>query len=477
MRNYNLNRKTENRTKRDVSFLNLLSDFETNFEKGDMILYDENTYLEIIRFYEEEFQYDKAIEVTDIALNQYAYSADFMIIKARLLFQSNMHKEALILLDEAEKNSPYEHDILVLKIRILAFQGKVEEARDILFEMKRYVTADDLSDIYLSESFLNEYEQNFGEMYDNLCKSVMSDFTNEEALERLGLAVQLCKNFSQSKEFHKAILNENPYNYLAWYNLGQCLICMGDYEEAIAAIEYSFLVEKDFANGYLECADLCIQQKSYRHALTIYESFLDQFGLNEEVLMNMAECHYQLSSLPKAKLLLTKLLKLDPYNDEVHFMLGKCFSKAGRWTKAVNAYHKAIALEENCEEYYSEIAKAHEALGSVLEAEKFYFKCVSLGPEQSQYWTDFVAFMLKKGKISEAQEILNEAENHTFGADLLYCQAISCFQSGQKQAAKNYLEEALIEDYAQHEIIFMINPELALDSELMAMINYYREEQ
>ena len=52
----------DNRTKRDVTFLNLVSDFETNFEKGQPIAFDEKTFLEIIRFYEEELQYDKAIE-------------------------------------------------------------------------------------------------------------------------------------------------------------------------------------------------------------------------------------------------------------------------------------------------------------------------------------------------------------------------------------------------------------------------------
>ena len=78
----------DNRTKRDVTFLNLVSDFETNFEKGQPIVFDEKTFLEIIRFYEEELQYDKAIEVTDLALSQFSYRPDFYIIKARLLFQT-----------------------------------------------------------------------------------------------------------------------------------------------------------------------------------------------------------------------------------------------------------------------------------------------------------------------------------------------------------------------------------------------------
>ena len=130
----------DNRTKRDVTFLNLVSDFETNFEKGQPIVFDEKTFLEIIRFYEEELHYEKAMEVTDLALSQFSYRPDFYIIKARLLFQNNLQDEALKLLAKAEIISPYEHDILLLKIRILAFKGEISEARVILDDMKRYVS-------------------------------------------------------------------------------------------------------------------------------------------------------------------------------------------------------------------------------------------------------------------------------------------------------------------------------------------------
>jgi tetratricopeptide (TPR) repeat protein len=466
----------ENRTKRDVSFLNLLSDFETNFEKGNSILYAEKTYLEIIRFYEEEFQYDKAIEVADIALTQYVYSPDFMIIKARLLFQTNLHNEALSLLEQAERNSPYEHDILVLKIRILALQGRISEAKDILEKMKNYIASSDLSDVYLSESFIKEYEQDYESMYEDLCKAVISDLSNDEALERLGFATQLCKNFERSVEFYKTILNERPYNYLAWYNLGQCQNCLGDYADAMESLEYSFIIEKNFSNGYLDCADLCIQEKEYVSALKIYESYTENFGINEEVLMNMAECQIQRGELNKAKLLLNKLLKLDPYNDEVYYKLGLCYNKAEKWSKAISALHKAITLEENCEDYYLAMAKAHVALGSYEQAENFYLRCVELGPEQGHYWTDFVTFLLKIGKKRVALTALKEADNHTYDADLLFCKAVAQFQLDDKKAAMNSFEEGLMEDFSKHEIIFRIEPELALHTELQAMIKYYREE-
>lgn len=466
----------EHRTKHDVTFLNLVSDFEANYEKGNEILYEDKTFLEIIRFYEEELQYDKAIEVADLALEKYSYRPDFYIIKARLLFQTNFHEEALRLLSKAEAISPYEHDILLLKIRILAFQGDLEEANHILEDMKRYVSSADLSDVYLSESFINEVTQDYEGMYDNLTKAIISDMDNEEAFERIGFAVQLSKKYQESIQFHKTIINEHPFNYLAWYNLGHALACEGEYQDAIAAIEYSFLTEENFENGYLDCADICIQEKDFKRALDIYETYIDIFGINEEVLINMAECEYQLGHLNKARILLNKLLKLDPYNDEVYYKLGLCYAQAKNWTKAINAYHKAITLEDSCEDYYHAIAKAHNAVGSFEKAEFFFSKSVEDGPEQSQYWREYISFLIKTGKKDQALVVLAESENYTFGADLLYCKGVALYLSGYNREANMAFEEGLKEEFDQHKIIFEIEPELILNKELQSMVNYYEGE-
>jgi len=466
----------EHRTKRDVSFLNLLSDFESDFEKGLKKVYDEKTFLELIRFYEEELQYVKALEVADMALDQFSFRPDFYIIKARLLFQTNDHDNALRILDKAEKISPYEHDVLLLKIKILSFQGEVQGATEILGELKRYVSKDDLSDVYLSESYISEVIRDYDGMYESLTRSVICDLHNDEAMERIGFAVQLSKNYEASIEFHKMVIDESPFSYLAWYNLGHALSCTGEYAEAIDALEYSFITEKNFENGYLDCADICIQEKKYKRALNIYQIYLEIFGINEEVLINMADCEYELNNLNKARIILNKLLKLDPYNDEVYYKLGLCYAKAQSWTKAINAYHKAITLEDNIEDYYLSMAQAHNAIGGYDKAEFFYGQAIEIGPVQSQYWTEYISFLIKMGKKEKALTVFEESDDFTFGADLLFCKGVALYLNGDKKEAFIAFEEGLMEDFSQHTIIFDIEPELELVRELQSMINYYKQE-
>jgi hypothetical protein len=79
------------------------------------------------------------------------------------------------------------------------------------------------------------------------------------------------------------------------------------------------------------------------------------------------------------------------------------------------------------------------------------------------------------GLYEEALQVLEEAEDHTYGADLVYCKAVTCFYMHNKALCLELLEEALMENYEQHKIMFDIAPELRLDKDIQSMIRYYAE--
>jgi tetratricopeptide (TPR) repeat protein len=48
------------------------------------------------------------------------------------------------------------------------------------------------------------------------------------------------RSYHQGIEYLKVLLDKDPYADLAWYNLGQALSCIGEYDDALSAYEYSF---------------------------------------------------------------------------------------------------------------------------------------------------------------------------------------------------------------------------------------------
>ena len=465
----------ENKIKRDPSLLNFISDFEVKFEKGEVGYLEEKTFLQLLEYYEDEYLYEKALEVVNYALEQYKYRSDFYLIKARILLNSNKVNDCLQTLQIVESIAPFERDINIIKARALAMKKKFQEAYAILEELSAGATTSDEVEILIAESFIHENAKDYHAMYDSLAKAVMLDSANEEAMERIWISAELSRRYDDSVELHKVIIEKDPYNYQAWYNLGHGYNCIWEYSSAIDALEYSFIINPEFESAYLDCADTCLQVKDYEKALEIYIEANERFGPNNELMVSIAHCYFYMRKTGIAKQWLIKSIKLDGYSDEAYFLLAECYAKDQIWYNAINAYHKAIELEGRREEYYLGLAKAYLAVEDYTKATLNFQMATQTGPEETLYWREYICFLVKMGLYDEAMQVLEEADDHTYGADLVYCRAVTQFYLKNKSQCLELLEEALMENFDEHEIIFTIAPELKLDKDILSMIRYYAD--
>lgn len=463
----------EHRTKRDLALINLVSEFETKYENGHIEYLEEKTYFQLIHYYEEETQLEKALDVVELALDQFRYRSDFYILKARILLQQGNIEDCIITINEAESIAPYQNEIIILKARALSIQGSYQEALSLINGIKSYTLKGDLSEILICESYIYEHMKDYELMYEVLKESIHLDPKNDEALERMLLCTELSRKYEESIEFLEKLLDIEPYSYMAWYNLGHAFIYIGEYEKGIDALEYSFIINEKFENGYIDCAELCFQEKKYIRAFKIFEEANKIFGPESDLLVSMARCQVHIGSISYAKNLLTSAIKYDPYNDEAYFTLGECYTKEGNWYSAINAFHKAVDIDDRCEEYYFGLAKAYVEVEDYTKATINFNKATKSGPEQSSYWSEYASFLLKLGLYNESLCILDEAEDFTFGADLLYCRAITLFYLGDRAEAIAILEEALAEDFSIYKMIYAIAPELEVDKEISGMIKYF----
>lgn len=466
----------ENKIKRDTALINLVSDFECRFDQGEVGYMDEKVFLQLLEYYEDEYLFEKALEVVEFAIEQYKYRSDFYIIKSRLLLNLNKINDCLSSLEIAENIAPFEREICIIKARAFAIKKQFTTAQEILDELRIGATKSDFVEILIAESFIYEHMKDYNAMYDALSKAVTIDSKNEEAMERVWISAELSRRYEDSVALHKVIIENDPYNYQAWYNLGHGYNCIWEYEKAIEALEYSFIVNPEFESAYLDCADTCLQIKDYEKALEIYIEANNKFGPNNELMVNIAHCYIYMNRIGIAKQWLLKAIKLDSFNDEAFFLLGECYSKDQVWYNAINAYHKAIDLENRREEYYLGLAKAYLAVEDYNKATVNFQMATQTGPEETLYWKEYICFLIKLGLLDEAVQVLEESEDHTYGADLVYCKSVVSYLMKDKEECMEYLEEALLENYDQHSLIFEIAPELKLDKEITSMIKYFAEE-
>ncbi len=467
----------EQRIKRNINIINLVADFESKFESGNVGYLSDKTITDLVEYYESENLNDKAVEVLEIASEQYPFRSDFLVSKARLLLCENRMVESLQTLSDAEILSPNDRELLILKIKAYSLSKKLKQAKEILEVVKANFSEDEYYvDIMIAQSYIYQGEKKYEAMYLCLKKALRLDCSNKEALSRFWDAVDFARKYEDSIFFHKSLIDEQPYNYLAWYNLGLSYSYAHEYDKAVESLEYSFIINPNYEAAYLECAEICLQQQDFHKALDIYSDMIAKFGQDGDTLVAIASVLINLNRIDQAKIKLHKALKLDPYNEEAYFLIGKCFAHNGVWYNAINAFYKAIDLDNNREEYYYELAKAYAKVEDYNKATLNYHKAATLASEDVFYWKEYVCFIIKLGLYNEALELLDEAEDHTYGAELLYCRAIVYFFKKMKKAGLEFLAEALEEDFEKYTIIYSLAPELEIDKEISAMIKYYEKE-
>ncbi len=454
----------------------MIASFEDQRKAGLIGYWEEEDFEAIIDHYIETCKYDDALDVADVAIQRFPYQCDLYLIKARLLRHKSRCNEALAVLLLAERIAPSEPEIRFLRGDILLMTGALDEALQEFQDLKCDVFGEILCRVLIRESYIHESMKDFASMFYTLKQALEIDPDNSEALEQIWMSVELSKKYDESIALHKALIDKNPYSYRAWFNLGHAYSCTGEYDLAIEALEYAFIIDADFEAAYMDCAEICFQERKYEKAYKIYEEIIERFGPDAETLVFMVECLLPIKEYKKARRQLLKALTIDPYNDEVHYYLGECHSAEGNWKEAIKSYNKAIKIEDRREEYNLSLAKAYESIENLKLANHYYKKATHIASEQDQYWIEHSLFARRHISTERALDILNKADLFAVGTDLMYHRAGCLLELEIRDQGMQLLEESLIEEISGIDKFLEFYPEVVKDDTVMAMIRYYQGE-
>ncbi len=463
----------DSRIKLSPTLLSLISEYEQQLDQGKSIYLDDKEYHDIISFYENEQELDRALDAIEKAIRQYEYRSDFLNLKARILIKKGMLRSALKTLDAAELISPFEIELQLLKANVYILQKRYSEALALIQDVKSQCNKSDLQDVYVTEAFFYESVQEFDQMFQCLKQALIINPNHEEALLLMNASVDQSKHYEESILLHKVIVDNHPYNHLAWYNLGSAYGCVGEYQKAIDALEYSFIIDPSFEPGYMDCAEYCCELKKYDVALDIYREAIDNFGPEFDILMSMANCEFALNQIDKAKRSLFEAIEIDSYSDEAYYLLAKCYMYDEDYNSAVKVLRKAITLEDAVEEYFHTLGQAYQRLSHTAKAKYYFKKAAENGFEISTYWEDYIMFLIELKDYNKALKVAKRADKYTFSYKLLYLKACAHILAGQSRVGFNLLEEALEESFDEHTVLHEVSPQISQNKQILSIISYF----
>ena len=448
------------RTPHPAAPSDLARHYQRSLTSGITPDFDERAYLEIAAHYRDRLMTDEALNVVDGAIEQFPYAVDLYLAKAAVLCDLHLFDYAEEVLQTAETYGPHSPGVTIQRAKVLAGKGLHEEAFAQLDLVDDLADPKLKSDRSVAEAVIFEHMHRYTDMFFFLAQALQENPTNDEALNLLWICTELTGRHAQTEEICLEIIEGHTYCSKAWYNLGHARYAQQHTEAALAAFEYAYIIDPRYGYAYREAGEICVETEQYARAVEIYEVMLEYVNGDNEILLRLGQCYYHVGAFTQARLCLNRVLTRTPEHDEALYYRGLCYAAEGRWRLAIKAYQRAVQINHRAERYAFSLAEALVETGDTDGAEAAFALSCEAAPEIAGYWLAHAAFLLDLGRGIEALQIIDEAEDHTYGSSLCYARVAAYLSLGREAEGLRYLAEVLPEEWDSHETLFEIAPAL-----------------
>jgi tetratricopeptide (TPR) repeat protein len=454
----------------------LIQEFLCVTDKATVGFIEVTEVLLLAKHFQKNQNLEDAITVINVGIKKFPSAAELYAYKATLLTEQGNDPEIVVTyLDKALDFSPNDPNILLFKAEVFSSQEQFDEAQNILDFLTFYADETVMEQVGMLQAYIADQQEDFDMMFDALAKVLKINPNNQEALMQMWLATLYAERYDESVIIHEAVLDEDPYSFQAWQNLGHAHFGLRNLDEAIFAYEYATITQPDYELAYLDLALCCVEAGKFEEALGIYHETEQRFGTTAELSTKIGHCYQLLQKYIEASAQYSTALQNDEKNDEAYYRMGECLMLQNDYKRAIEAFSKAIAIRPQLEEYYLALARAYEAAGNNDLALQAYDRLIEVAPECPEHWIHQADFYCTLQLYADALETLDIAEmNISRNAYLLYHKAVCYFRMGERSHALTFLQEALLEDYALHNRIFQALPHLEKDYDVMNLIKIFR---
>jgi tetratricopeptide (TPR) repeat protein len=460
----------------DRESLDELLKLYNNLRNGQASVFlEEEAFEKIIEYYDDLEELSKALEAADTSLEYFPSSAPLMIKKADLLLASRKYMDALDLLEKAELYDATEINLYILKtdaylamdmqekaVELLekaveAFEG--EEKIELLFE---------LADVY------DDYEE-FDKVFDCLAVILVEEPTNEEALYKICFWTDFTGRNEESIRIHKNIIDEHPYNELAWFNLAAAYQGLKLYEKSIDAYQYAIAIDEKFDYAYRNLGDAYIRLRKYKEAIEALEKVLELSKPEEVIYEAIGHCYDHLKNYAQARFHYRKASHLNPEDSKLFYKIACTYFNEKQYASAAKQLESALKIVRLQPEFNLLMGECKMQLGEIKEAVQFLSTAVRVRPRNISGWEALIRCLYNAEFYTEARQQALAALSHTNNKPifLFYLSAI-LFSMNKSKEALLYLEKGLSTTTKHLKKFVQMNPSILQNPQVVDLIAQYK---
>ncbi|HEX2534484.1 MAG TPA: tetratricopeptide repeat protein [Chitinophagaceae bacterium] len=432
---------------------------------------EEDSFEKIIDYFDDQEEMGKALEAAELATECFPFSAALQIKKADILLVVRRYQDALDTLEKAELLDATDLNLFILKTDAYLALDQQEKAVRVLEEAIQHFEGEEKTELLFELADVYDDHEEFDKVFDCLMLILQEEPTNEEALYKICFWTDFTGRNEESIRLHTGIIDEFPYNELAWFNLGAAYQGLKLYEKAIDAYQYAVTIDEKFDYAYRNIGDAYIRLRKYKEAIESLERVLELAKPEEVIYEAIGHCYDKLHNYAQARFHYRKASHLNPDDSKLFYKIACTYYHEDQWVSAIKQLESALRIHRLQPEFNLLMGECKFQTGQLKEAIQYFSTVVRVRPRNISGWEALIRCLFHSGFLEEALEQTDAALDATAGRPLfLYYRSSVLFGLRKSKEALLYLERALSKAPRQLKKFVDLNPSILQNAQVVDVI-------
>ena len=327
----------------------------------------------------------------------------------------------------------------------------------------------ELADVY------DDYEE-FNKVFDCLKLILEEDPNNEEALYKICFWTDFTGRNEEGIKLHQQIIDDFPYNEIAWFNLAAAYQGLKLYEKAIDAYQYAIVIEEKFDYAYRNMGDAYLRLRKYNEAIEALEKVL-QLSRPEDVIYEaIGHCYHRMGNYAQAIFNYKKATHLNPEDSRLHYKVAVTYMLEKQWNYAIKHLENAMRVYRNIPDYNLAMGECMLNLKRIKDAIQYFGNVVRTKPKSQAGWEALISCLIKADFMEEASEQCVTAMNVTVNKPIfIFYYSATLFYLGKSKEGLLQLEKAMGRAPKLLKKFIEINPSILQNSQVVDIVARYKK--
>ncbi|MEN8929092.1 MAG: tetratricopeptide repeat protein [Flavobacteriales bacterium] len=452
-------------------FKSLIKNIELKLKNKDSFYLDVEEIGNVCNYYLEKGIVNKALVILKIGLNLHPVSSEIRLHMAQVYLAQGEYKTALTFANKTLEIEPNNTEVLILKAEIFSYQGNHKKSVEFYLEYLERNDSENLDLIYNDIAWEFESLKDYANALKYLKLALALNPKEDTLLFEIAYFYEEMGKQEECIAFYNKFLDENPYSYNGWYNLGIVYNERKQFKKAVFAFEYATLIKEDFASAYFNKGNAHYNLKEYGLALECYYNTFEYEDNQAITFCYIGECYEKLENYPEAEKSYEIALTLSENIQEALVGMAIIKDKMGKTIESVPFIEKANKLYPKNPDCWYIAGEVYNRLERYEDAYYSYSRADEFNDEKNiQIILDFSNFIAENLSLQEAVDYLKNSKKTKAKFRLVaYLQML-----GKHKKAMNLLEKCLAEKYDGHKDLLEYYPEMMEMPEYISLIENFR---